>query len=111
MQVVRKPWGKECILINTDLYCAKIITCKDNLWSSGGKFHYHKKKDETFRVLRGRLELAVVNGDRVLTRFLTVNDERRVPPGTPHRFRSDNCKFLEVSTHDDPEDSYRVEIG
>lgn len=114
MRVVRKIWGKETILVETELYCSKIISCRDNLWSSGGKFHYHEKKDETFYVLDGTLELDMIRrgDDHVKSqKFLLHKGERlRVYPMDLHRFRSPSCRFLEVSTMDDERDSIRMEV-
>jgi mannose-6-phosphate isomerase len=111
VRVVRKPWGKETILIETELYCSKIITCKDNEWSSGGRWHYHERKDETFYVLDGilQLELKRRGDDEAQTRTLHKGDIARVYPRDLHRFKSKRCKFLEVSTHDDPSDTVRME--
>ena len=105
---VRKDWGSEYWFVNCDLYCGKAITCRDGIWSSGGKYHYHEKKDETFFILEGELELDI-EGTPIILRHLC---EYRIMPGVRHRFRSHGdrgCKFIEVSTHHDDADSIRVD--
>ena len=47
-KVVEKTWGKEIHIENNDMYCLKILMCNKDKWSSEGKWHYHKKKDEVF---------------------------------------------------------------
>jgi len=100
---VEKMWGYEFIPINNESHCLKFIFCEDNLWSSDGLYHMHIEKDESFFVVEGELELDV-NGE---TFFLSPRQQKRIKPLTPHRFRSEHCQFLEVSTEDKPEDSIR----
>lgn len=108
MREIHKTWGKEQIYVNNELYCFKEIICKDK-WSSNGKFHYHKIKDETFIVLRGILLLQTKYEGDVQTVHLKEDDTFRIVPGVKHRFKSANdkvCIFFEVSTHHDDSDSY-----
>ena len=100
---VDKDWGYEHIEINNDSHCLKFITCEGNAWSSGGLYHMHLEKDESFYVLEGELELEV---DGALF-VLGPREKKRIKPLTPHRFRGKYCRFLEVSTEDKPEDSIR----
>lgn len=112
MKVVPKAWGHECIVENNDLYCLKIILCQDKIWSSFGKFHYHRIKDETFYVIEGLLELDYVQEDGIIvSQHLREGDSIRIKPYTKHRFRSaiPRCRFVEVSTHHFDEDSIRTE--
>lgn len=109
-----KPWGNEIILTNDHVvgYCGKLLTCRDEIWSSGGKFHMHKEKDETFFVISGILRLEVWNPDtrEVEVHVMIKYDTVRLKPYTWHRFRSTlrtECEFVEISTPDSPEDSYR----
>ncbi len=43
---VEKTWGSELWFANNDMYCGKLLTVNVDKWSSEGKFHYHKIKDE-----------------------------------------------------------------
>lgn len=110
IQTVIKDWGFEEIIVNTDKYCLKRITCRDKRWSSKGKYHYHPVKDETFYVIDGTLEMDVEQPDGAFANFyLFTGKTYRVPPTMKHKFRSvgDKCVFYEVSTHDDPKDTVR----
>jgi len=109
---VKKTWGSELWFANNDLYCGKLLTVESGKWSSEGKYHYHKIKDETFFVIEGRLWLDI--GDDKTGEYqrlhLYANDSYRVMPGVKHRFTASSsftCKFIEASTHHDDEDSYR----
>lgn len=113
MKVVPKSWGFELIVENNDMYCLKVLTCEDQLWSSKGKFHYHHIKDETFLVIEGILELDTVEPDgSIKSRYLKEGEAERIFPGQKHRFRSvtRRCKFIEASTPDFVDDSIRTEL-
>mgnify|MGYP001432797486 CR=1 FL=1 len=106
---IEKTWGYENIFTNNELYCGKIITINKDSISSGGKFHYHKIKDETFFVVDGCLILElIINGE--INSFILVPDKMtaiRIKPNTPHRFKGvSDCTFIEVSTHHEDSDSY-----
>ena len=107
MKVVKKTWGEEQWLVNNELYCAKFLICKQNRWSSNGKYHYHKNKDETFYILNGQLLLDVEGTEYILKQ----GDWYRIKPNTRHRFMamSKLARLLETSTHHDDKDSYRTE--
>ena len=107
---VKKSWGTEVWFENNDLYCGKEITMDGGYWSSDGKFHYHKLKDETFYVLDGYLEVHLFGNGVLKHLTLKKGEALRIRPGTPHRFRARYpnwpTKFVEVSTHHEDSDSY-----
>lgn len=105
-KIVAKDWGYETWFENNELYCGKILVCRDGIWSSDGWWHYHPIKDETFYVLSGTLELDIEGKSQ----YLEPNDSQRILPGTRHRFRSNTkyCAFVEVSTSHSDTDSIRV---
>lgn len=51
---VAKGWGGEEILVNNNLYCGKILHVMQGKKCS---WHYHKIKNETFYVQKGRIRL------------------------------------------------------
>jgi mannose-6-phosphate isomerase-like protein (cupin superfamily) len=104
---VSKTWGYEEWFENNDLYCGKRLTVFKGQWSSKGKFHYHKIKDETFFVIKGTLIIELDIGAPII---LNEGDSYRIKPNKYHRFTSetDECKFIEVSTTHSDVDSYRV---
>jgi mannose-6-phosphate isomerase-like protein (cupin superfamily) len=121
-KIVNKTWGFEKWIINTPDYCGKQLVCLYNNWSSEGKFHYHKDKDETFFVLQGVLELEMIILDKdhkahppggVWEFLLRQGDSIRIRPLWAHRFRSltaPSTVFYEFSTHHDDKDSYYLEV-
>ena len=108
LKIVEKSWGYESIFVNNGLYCGKILTCFKNKWSSEGKFHYHKKKDESFIGLEGKILLQIKEDGK--TEFITIFPKEvvRILPGTKHRFMAltEKSKFIEVSTQHIDIDSY-----
>ena len=106
-----KSWGIEK-WIHNDVesgYCMKTILVYQDYWSSKGKFHYHKLKDETFLVVYGTLKLDVEVDGVIRQLHLGPWESYRVKPGMRHRFTSagTSCKFIEASTTHREEDSYR----
>ena len=114
--IVQKSWGFERIVCNNELYCGKELVCIYGKWSSEGKFHYHKKKDEVFYVVSGALELETIQFktgfNKVFEYFLKRGDSFRIKPFVAHRFRSKSkmfCKFIEFSTTHFDEDTFYLE--
>jgi len=119
--ITMKSWGMEIQFINTPLYCYKMLVCVHNRWSSKGRFHYHIIKDETFFVVKGKLELEVIincAADQInpIDSFVhniivSAQETYRVFPNIQHRFRSvgRSCIFYEISTRHDDSDSIRVD--
>ena len=86
--IVMKTWGFEEWLVNNELYCGKILTCvrtnMDGNWSSQGKYHYHKNKDETFFIFKGEL-LLDIEGKEII---MKEGDTYRIKPEVKHRFKA-----------------------
>lgn len=108
MRVQVKRWGKENIFVNNDLYCGKFLHFKPFHPCS---LHMHRDKTETFYVVKGNFDIVLV--DMVEESFETVwlreGQTLDIKPYLYHRImgiREENV-LLEVSTHDEPEDSYR----
>lgn len=103
-KIVKKLWGAEYWLVNTELYCLKILVINPGFQSS---LHYHKKKDETFFVEKG--EVLLECGDS--TEQLLPGMRKRIKPGVRHRFSSvkDISVIMEVSTTHEDEDVFRIE--
>jgi mannose-6-phosphate isomerase-like protein (cupin superfamily) len=115
-KMVGKSWGWERWIVNNELYCGKELFIRKGEWSSNGKYHYHRIKDETFYVTSGILILDYViedNGKEFKSIELKENDTFRIMPGVKHRFTSktpEGCKFIEFSTKHSDDDSYRVQM-
>lgn len=103
MHKIKKTWGYEDWLENNELYCLKILH-SNGIWSSGGKFHYHKVKDETFVVVEGTMLLDLKDKRYKLSEGMKI----RIKPLTRHRFKAftKDCTMLEVSTTHKDSDTY-----
>jgi quercetin dioxygenase-like cupin family protein len=105
-EIIPKVWGREVILLNTSLYAAKYLEIDPGGRSS---LHFHKVKTETFYVTDGICYLTHLGKLSVLL----PGDKRTIYPNEQHRFqvplKGTFCRVLEVSTHDDAADSYRLE--
>jgi len=127
---VEKIWGSEDWLINTEFYCSKYLNLNSGYECS---LHYHIKKDETFYILCGEVELyyldlrksadskwsvkgnilqatASIDLTKIKMRVLKHKDQIRIKPYLAHKFRSRTfaSKILEISTTHKDEDSYRI---
>lgn len=100
--LVKKVWGSEEWLANTDKYCGKILTLNPGFICS---YHHHKVKDETFYVLEGLVYLRMDGKENVLKQ----GQSQRVMPGQIHEFASLNgaSRIIEISTHHEDSDSFR----
>jgi len=110
-EIVIKGWGHEEIFADTDQYCGKILHFKQ-----GGRcsLHFHAKKHETWRVLRGTFIVEYVNIQTTqrAAQSLHEGDVWVNPPLFPHRLVClEEGQILEVSTADSVSDNYRIEAG
>jgi len=89
---VIKPWGYELIFVKTDRYVGKIIHV-----NAGEKLslQYHRVKDETMRLAKGKVEIQL-DGK---TLILSPGDTVRIRPGTKHSVLAiEDTDIFEVST-------------
>ncbi len=108
-----KDWGYEFWFANNDKYCGKTIYIEYEKFSSHGNFHYHREKDETFFVISGVLGIDFFDEETEVFNSVTLHAGQsiRIAPNTKHRFTAfspEGSEFIEVSTHHDEKDSYRV---
>lgn len=112
IEVIDKGWGYEEVLINSPLYCAKILHMNKDKQLS---WHYHNIKDETFYVENGSVELYYGWSDDITSAekiILNHGDTFSVPPGLRHKlFGIENSRVFEFSTQHFDEDSIRVIKG
>lgn len=104
MKIVKKIWGYEKWIVNRN-YCGKFLIIKKGY---RGSLHYHKKKDETFYILKGKISLELGNRKKILK----PGDVQRIKPKQKHRFTGiENSKIIEFSTHHKDSDTYRLVFG
>jgi mannose-6-phosphate isomerase-like protein (cupin superfamily) len=110
--IVEKNWGYELWIVNNELYCGKILHI-----NAGKKFswHYHKIKDETFYIRKGRVKLLYGwdhDIERAIELVLGPDDSFHVEPGCVHQLIAlEDSDVFEFSTHHMDEDSYRIIKG
>ena len=95
---IPKPWGYELVWAHTDRYVGKILHVRAGEALS---LQYHRQKEETLRVLSGRLRLEVAAGPDVPIEVVELGPGEgwHVPPGTRHRMTAiADTDVLEVST-------------
>lgn len=96
MRRVDKPWGYELVWAETDRYVGKILHI-----AAGQKLsrQYHNRKDETFLVQTGVMDLEVGDGADRKTIRMKERDTFHCPPNTIHRMVAvTDVDVLEVST-------------
>jgi len=112
-RVETKGWGEEIIFADHPEYAGKLLVFK----KQNAKFsmHFHRVKKETWYVISGcfRLDRINTNNAEKITSTLEEGDAVDILPCEPHRLTclSDGGTLVEVSTHDDPDDNYRVMPG
>ena len=94
---VDKPWGYEIWYAWTDRYVGKILHVRRGHRLS---LQYHREKDETSYVLRGRLLLTTgPTEDRLAVTEIGEGHAWRNPPGQIHTIEAvEDSDVLEVST-------------
>jgi mannose-6-phosphate isomerase-like protein (cupin superfamily) len=99
---VEKVWGKEIWLVNRD-YCGKKLILNKSFRCS---MHFHKLKDETFYILKGKVLLEI----GMQKNIMLPGDSILIKPGQKHRFTGlEDSEIMEFSTHHEDSDSYRDE--
>jgi mannose-6-phosphate isomerase len=96
MRRVEKPWGHELVWAETDRYVGKILHIHAGQRLSR---QYHVKKDETFLVESGEMDLEVGDGADLRVLRMRTRDTFHCAPGTIHRMVAvTDVDVLEVST-------------
>lgn len=96
MRRVEKPWGYEIIWAETDRYVGKVLHIRAGQRLSR---QYHTKKDETFLVQTGEMDLEI--GDDATRRTIRMRptESFHCPPNTIHRMVGvTDVDVVEVST-------------
>jgi len=96
MRRVTKPWGYEIVWAETDRYVGKILHI-----TAGQKLsrQYHERKDETFLVESGEMDLEIGQGAELKVIRMKTRDSFHCPPRTIHRMVAvTDVDVVEVST-------------
>ena len=97
MSIIDKPWGHELIWAKTEQYVGKILHIRAGEALS---LQYHRVKDETIMLLRGRMQLVYfADGEPPRSRDLVAHEPFHITPGLRHRMIAiEDTEVLEVST-------------
>jgi len=96
MRRVEKPWGWEIVWAETDRYVGKVLHIE-----AGHKLsrQYHERKDETFYVQSGTMQLELGDGAARETLEMKPGDSYHCAPRTIHRMiATTDVDVIEVST-------------
>lgn len=105
-QRIEKTWGYEDIIINTDLYCMKILSINENHCSS---IHFHVEKHETLLVTSGLLRIHIYNKFDSKSYDLKPGQAFVITPGIVHiLWALEDTQLIEASTFSKDTDSYRI---
>ena len=110
--VVKKGWGSEYWITNTEKYCGKILR-----FNSGKRcsWHYHEIKDEVFYLQSGCLKVKYSYDDDLETAeqiILNPGDSFHVPVGLRHQMLAVlDSELFEFSTQHFDSDSIRIIKG
>jgi len=102
---VKKVWGKEVWMANTELYCGKLLILD---YGKRCSVHYHKNKDETFYILKGKVLMETWKNNQFEERVMNEKESIRIKKYIKHRFSGlKDSVIIEISTHHEDEDSHR----
>lgn len=111
--IIKKGWGHEDIIESNELYCMKELHFDKKGHMSS--MHFHKVKDETWKVLNGSVKIELMDMTDSSTSFIVLEKGQtiRIEPFTPHQVTciEDNTIIMEVSSEDSVEDNYRIRPG
>lgn len=110
-EYVPKKWGAEYIICRAP-HAAKVMVLNPGCQCS---LHFHGVKSETFILIQGELELTLCkqDGTQIMDILKEPFSSVTIAPLVPHTFKTpDNQEhptiFIEASTTDSPNDSYRI---
>lgn len=110
-EIDKKKWGIE------DIICREPHACKIMTLIPGQQvsLHWHQMKTETFVLVQGELIVEIFNqkGKRHIIYLTVPLSSITIEQNTPHTFyipdgQEDNTVFIEASTTDFKDDSYRI---
>lgn len=108
-KIVKKPWGMEIHIANSNNYCLKyLIFFKDKQFS----FHVHALKTELWHCIYGKFECVLSKNNVKQGLVFNKGDKIELEAGVIHQLQAvENSILTEISTRDYPEDSIRLIEG
>jgi mannose-6-phosphate isomerase-like protein (cupin superfamily) len=112
MEIIKKGWGYEKIIVNNNEYCGKILYFNKHKKCS---YHTHILKSETFYLRFGKVLLKIGLSDNIEDAkdvVLSSGDKIDIPRGTRHQIIAlEESELFEFSTQHFEEDSIRIIKG
>jgi len=103
MKEIKKAWGKELIVTNSEKYAGKVLVLDKGALSS---VHRHLEKDETMLCIEGKVLLLV---DEKAYWLEPYHDPVHIPPKSWHTFVGlEESRIVEFSTEDKEQDVERI---
>lgn len=100
-EVHKKVWGREIWIVNSFLYCAKILYLNKKYRCS---YHFHKLKTETFYVFSGMVQMRLEEDSFIMYPGQVIT----ILPGQKHSFAGlKKSSIFEIATQHFESDSYR----
>lgn len=109
INTVKKLWGVEYWIVNTDLYCLKYLKINPGFQSS---IHAHKNKDETFIGISGTVQVLFHDSKGNVSEGIAIDTGQmvRMMPKQFHSFSASNLSWImEISTHHNDKDVIRLQ--
>ncbi len=104
---IKKGWGKEILMTNTEKYCGKLLYVEKGKRSD---MHFHRKKDKTFYVLSGKILMEIWKENEDIEKMMGEGDSVRIKPKQTHRFNGlEDSVMIEISTPDGCNDYYKID--
>lgn len=109
-EIHAKGWGYEKWVVNSPLYCGKILVVNQGKKCS---LHYHRLKTETMLILSGQVKMHFGSDrENLKTIVLRAGEVFHIEPLLLHQFEAiSDAQIAEFSTQHFEPDSYRVEKG
>ncbi len=109
MTFVAKRWGWERWIVNSELYCGKLLFVRKDNWLS---YHHHKIKDEVLYLQSGCAWFVYGEDEPpYVSTKMGKGEAFHVEPGLRHQiFAVQDTMIVEFSTQHFDEDSYRTTI-
>lgn len=100
--LVKKDWGSELWLANSEKYCGKILRLKKGYQCS---LHMHPQKDEIIMLIKGEILMEYCN--KKIKMF--PGEYLHIRPGEFHRFAGlEDSEMIEFSSYHKDEDVVRL---
>lgn len=94
--VAPKSWGREILVAHTEHYTGKVMYMRAG---ASGPLQYHEKKDESFYLHSGKLQIRTLEHGILINKLMYPGDAYHIPPGCVHQVAAlEDSVMFETST-------------